>query len=258
MRTLDAEIAPALYVLRLNQRFPCTMSRFKIAFAVLAATALSGCVTVEKTSFATRAGQQVVVRSGTEAVLSQVGSTQVIIAPASRAQELPRPAFVALIRNVGRAPVTFRYADISVTQADTGKPLKVLNVDELQAEARRQAIALAIIGGVAGAAGGYYAGSVNVNGNNYNYSGYNSGVGAALASSNINAATTAGELNVAALENTMLMDNTILPGESYGGLFQFDPAKVAKLTDPKNYIVNFRVGRDLHQIRLTMKREKVQ
>ena len=170
---------------------------------------------------------------------------------------MPRPTYVALIRNVGGAPVTFRYGDISVVQADTQKPLKVWNVDQLQAEARGQAMAAAILGGIAGAAGGYYAGTVHVNGNHYNYSGYNSGVGAALASSNVNSAMVAGEINVAALENAMLMDNTILPGEAYGGVFVFDAAKVSSIKNPRSYRVNFKVGNDVHQFDLLVTREQV-
>ncbi|WP_370675390.1 hypothetical protein [Pleomorphomonas sp. PLEO] len=228
------------------------------AAACVAALLLSGCVTVEKSSFAKQAGQEVLVRSGRDAILSQTGSTQLIVAPVSRTQQMPRPTYVALIRNVGSKPVTLRYSDISVIQTDTGKPLKVWTVDQLQSEARGQAFALALIGGLAGAAGGYSSGSGTVNGYHYSYSGYNSAAGSALASENIRSATLEGELNVAALENNMLMDNTILPGESYGGAFVFDAAKVNKLSDPKQYTINFKIGTDVHKIQLSVTKEKVQ
>lgn len=229
-----------------------------LAAASVVALGLTGCVTVEKTTFAKQAGQEVLVRSGRDAILSQTGSTQLIVAPVSRTQQMPRPTYVALIRNLGSKPVTLRYSDISVIQTDTGKPLKVWTVDQLQSEARGQAIALAILGGVAGAASGYYSGSGNVNGYHYSYSGYNSAAGSAIAAENIRSATIEGELNVAALENNMLMDNTILPGESYGGAFVFDAAKVAKLSDPKQYTINFKIGADVHKIQLTVTKEKAQ
>ncbi len=226
--------------------------------AASAALVLAGCVTAEKSSFSKQAGQEVLVRSGRDAILSQTGSTQLIVAPVSRSQQMPRPTYVALIRNSGPKPVTLRYADISVVQTDTGKPLKVWTVDQLQSEARGQAIALALFGGMAGAASGYYSGSGNVNGNHYSYSGYNSAVGSAVANANIRSAALEGELNVAALESNMLMDNTILPGESYGGAFVFDPAKVKKSSYPKQYTINFKIGNDVHKIQLVVTKEKAQ
>lgn len=232
------------------------LKRYTVLAVASAALVASGCVTVEKTSFAKQAGQEVLVRSGRDAILSQVGSTQLIVAPVSRTEQLPRPSYVALIRNTGSKPVTLRYSDISVVQTDTGKPLKVWTVDELQSEARGQAIALALIGGMAGAASGYYSGSGSVNGYHYSYSGYNSGVGAAVANANIRSAAIDGELNVAALENNMLMDNTILPGESFGGAFVFDAAKVKKTSDPKQYTINFKIGSDVHKIQLAVTKEK--
>lgn len=231
-------------------------SYLKLAAASAAVLVLTGCVTVEKTTFAKQAGQEVLVRSGRDAIMSQTGSTQLIVAPVSRTQQMPRPTYVALIRNLGAKPVTLRYSDISVIQTDTGKPLKVWTVDELQSEARGQAIALAILGGVAGAAGGYYSGSGNVNGHHFSYSGYSSAAGSALASENIRSAAAEGEINVAALENNMLMDNTILPGESYGGAFVFDAAKVTKLSDPKQYTINLKIGPDIHKIQLVVTKEK--
>ena len=157
-----------------------------------AALALSGCVTVEKTSFAKQAGQEVLVRSGRDAILSQTGSTQLIVAPASRTEQMPRPTYVALIRNTGKKPVTLRYSDISVVQTDTGKSLKVWTVDELQSEARGQAIALALLGGVAGAASGYYSGSGTINGQHYTYSGYNGAAASAIANANVRSAAAEG------------------------------------------------------------------
>ncbi|MCM5559157.1 hypothetical protein [Pleomorphomonas sp. JP5] len=232
------------------------MKRYSVLAVASAAVVLSGCVTVEKTSFAKQAGQEVLVRSGRDAILSQTGSTQLIVAPASRTEKMPRPTYVALIRNTGNKPVTLRYSDISVVQTDTGKPLKVWTVDELQSEARGQAIALAILGGVAGVASGYYSGSGTVNGQHYTYSGYNGAAGSAIAGANVRSAAAEGEINVAALENNMLMDNTILPGESYGGAFVFDAAKVAKTSDPKQYTITFKIGPDVHKIQLAVTKEK--
>jgi len=223
--------------------------------AVAIAAAMAGCVPVEKAEFGQMAGQTVVVRDGRQAVLSRGRATELIVAPASRVQGDFRPAYVAMIRNMSGAPITFMYSDITVTQVEDGKPLKVWTVDQLQSEARGNAIVGAILLGAAGAAGGYYAGSGQVNGYRYTYSGYNSGVGAALASRNVNQVTQQAQANIANLENNMLKDNTIMPGEVYGGRFVFDGAKVKSRTDPKHYRISFKIGPDSHVIDLTTQLE---
>ncbi len=246
--------------------------RLRYVAVVLAATALAGCQTLEKYTFATTSGQQVITRNGREAVVSvQKGST-VVLAPSSRAQAAgARPQFVALITNTGKAPAEFRYATISVTDAIADVPLKVFSLDELQTEARNAAIAAAIIIGAAGVAASaaaansatYRSGSGTVVGpygaSTYRWTSYNPGAGAAVAAAG-GAATGAavagtlaqGEANVAALEGSMLMDNTIMPGETYGGAMVFQPIQADPgATVAKAYVIRIQVGSDVHTFTTT-------
>jgi len=117
---------------------------------------------------------------------------------------------------------------------------------------------MALVGGIAGTGAGYYSGNYQVNGRNYNYSGYSSTVGSMVSSANVSSAMRAGEINVAALEANMLMDNTILPGEIYGGLFEFDAGKPLMPNTPVRYTVTIPVGTETHQLNLAVRREKVQ
>ena len=234
------------------------ISKVLSALAALAmGPVLAGCITVDKSSFTEQPGQKVIVRSGMEAILSAGRETQLVVAPSSREETELRPTYVAMIRNISSQPVTFRYSDIRVTHMETGKPLKLWNVDELQSDARGRAFVGALLGGAIGAASGSYSGYGQVNGRNFSYSGYNSGVAAANASALSSAAATAGEINVAALENNMLQDNTILPGEVYGGAFVFDKPSVTDTMAPKHYVFTIKVGDDTHVVQVNISSKKI-
>lgn len=244
--------------------------RWKTVVAVSLAVLVSGCVTGVKSSFVPGPGQQAAVRAGREAIFSARGATEVLIAPTSRsAAPMERPSLVALIRNRSSVPVTFRYADIAVDLPETGERLHVETVDELQAEQRRQEIAAALIlgavsvGAAAAAANnaGHYHGGGTIRGpygtTTYTYSGYDPTAAAIASGAVLNAGAGAigtvsaeTERTIAALEESMLMDHTLFPGEVYGGVFVFDRSKKAAADKPQTFRISFRVGADDHRLTL--------
>jgi hypothetical protein len=54
-----------------------------------------------------------------------------------------------------------------------------------------------------------------------------------------------GRRNLDALERSVIKDNTLLPGEWYGGQVVFDPPKNV---EGKNIVISIQVGTDLHQV----------
>ena len=56
-----------------------------------------------------------------------------------------------------------------------------------------------------------------------------------------------GQQNMAALEGSVLKDNTLLPGEWYGGTLHIAPL-VSTDASAKNYTITIQVGADRHDI----------
>jgi hypothetical protein len=57
----------------------------------------------------------------------------------------------------------------------------------------------------------------------------------------------AGQQNMAALENSILKDNTLMPGEWYGGQLQLQAPQRSK-AGPKVYSIVIQLGADRHEI----------
>jgi hypothetical protein len=214
---------------------------------LVAALALAGCATTETTRFAAVGSQFPMVRDGRSALISEGARTRVVIAPVARAQYAgERPTFVVAIVNHSGAPVTFTYSDISVVQTKGGqpvKPLHVYTVDELQREAQVNAMLGILLVGAAAAGGAAVAG------NNINNPWTAAATGAAIGATAGNAAghiAVGAQIDIAALETTMLKDNTLLPGEGYGGVFIIQPPAYSSSADEKSYQITFRVGGDVH------------
>jgi hypothetical protein len=53
-----------------------------------------------------------------------------------------------------------------------------------------------------------------------------------------------GQRNLGTLEKTVIKDNTLLPGEWYGGQLQFDAPNG---DSPKSYGITVQIGNDTHQ-----------
>jgi hypothetical protein len=170
------------------------------------------------------------------------------------------------MNNVGRAPVDFTVANVDVTQSINGQDmaLHVFTFEELAQEERNRQIARAVLVGLAAGAGaasaasaGYYNQRSVVTtprGATYqvNTTGY-SPTAAAIAQSNVAAnneamiATTLeqGQRNMAALEQTAIKDNTLLPGEWYGGRLEL-AAPIG--SERKTYTITITLGSERHEI----------
>ena len=58
-----------------------------------------------------------------------------------------------------------------------------------------------------------------------------------------------GQANMAMLERSVLKDNTLMPGEWYGG--QLHMAPLASQDGPKTYTISVAVGSDRHEIQIS-------
>jgi hypothetical protein len=231
---------------------------------------LPGCVSTEVSSFSPSVDQSAITRDGMAALVSRKPSSIVLIRQAQRQKEAgARPAYVIGILNTSKAPINFAFSGIAVTQTVAGvgpKTLKTYSYDELVREEKQRQVAAAILVGLAGAASvaaasnsGYYSGSGTVSGAygtaHISYSGYDA-TAAAIAQTNasiqnqamIESAVETGRNNLANLENGIIKDNTVFPGEWYGGVVQFDPPAG---TWPKTFQVSVTVGGDVHDISIT-------
>jgi hypothetical protein len=243
----------------------------RIVLVILAAASLAGCATAETVTFRPRPQQEAVIRDGQPALVSRRPNSIVMIRPANRQfQSGSRPVFVVAMYNLGRQPINFLMSNISAGQIVGGQQLglKVYTYDELVGEERNRQVAAAILTGLAAGANaysasraGYYSSSSTVTtprGNVYQVSttGY-SPTAAAIAQSNVamqNEAMIAatierGQANLAALEQTILKDNTLFPGEWYGGQLHLQPLE--RTDGAKSYSIALTVGSDNHEIELT-------
>ena len=168
-----------------------------------------------------------------------------------------------------RAPLEFRVANVQAAQVIEQQyvGLSVISYEELVREERNRQIASAILVGVAAAGNAYsasQAGYYNSNstittprGNTYQVAttGY-SPTAAAIAQSNaaiqneamISSTLESGQRNLAALERGVIKDNTLLPGEWYGGQLHLQPPASVSSGAAKTYSITLNVGSDRHQI----------
>jgi len=233
-----------------------------LGIVVLCAT-LSGCVTAGETvSFrASNPQQQAMMRDGQPALVSRQKSSLVLVRPASRQlQANGRPVFVVGINNLGRQPVDFVVGQVEVVQHVAGSDfeMKVVTYEMLVQEEKNRQVAAAILTGVA-AAGNAYSASRAGYGSYTTPSGrtgtFYSPTANAIAQNNaafqneamISATVEAGQRNMAVLEQSVIKDNTLMPGEWYGGQLHIAPP-----TDQggaqKNYTIVITVGPDRHVI----------
>jgi hypothetical protein len=163
---------------------------------------------------------------------------------------------------------SIRVGDIQATQSINGEvaQLKVITYEELAQEERNRQIASAILVGLAAGANaaaasqaGYYHSTSTVVGPRgvatVNTTGY-SPTAAAIAQSNaavqneamISATIEQGQANLANLERSVMKDNTLLPGEWYGGQLHLQP--LAQSSEAKSYKIILMVGADRHDIEI--------
>ncbi|MBB4428010.1 hypothetical protein GGD66_006596 [Bradyrhizobium sp. CIR48] len=224
---------------------------------------LGGCMsTGETVSFrASNPQQQALMRDGQPALVSRQKSSLVLVRPASRQlQANGRPVFVVGINNLSKQPVDFRVGQVEAVQHVAGSDfeMKVVTYEMLVQEERNRQIAAAVITGLAAGANAYSASQAG-HGSYTTPSGrsgtFYSPAAAVIAQNNaavqneamIAATVETGQRNMAALEQAVIKDNTLMPGEWYGGQLHLAPP-----TDqgggPKTYIIVITVGTERHVI----------
>jgi hypothetical protein len=244
--------------------------RARIAALALAALCC-GCATRETVQFTPKAQQEALVRDGQPALVSRGKSSLVLVRPASRQfASRGRPVFVVAMYNLGRGPMEFRMANVQAAQNVDGQlaSLPVITYEELVSEERSRQVAAALLVGLAAganAASASRAGYYNSQSTVYtprgtyavNTAGY-SPTANAIAQSNAAAQNEAmiastveqGQRNLATLEQAVMKDNTLLPGEWYGGQLHLNPLASDSSPGGRTYSIALLVGTDRHEINI--------
>jgi hypothetical protein len=233
-----------------------------LGIAVFAALMLSGCVTNETVSFrASGNGQQAIMRDGQPALVSRQKNSLVLVRPASREiKSGGRPVFVVGINNISPNPVNFTVAQVEATQmvAQQAYPMQVITYEALVQEERNAQVGRAILVGLAAGANAYGASQAG-HGRYTTPSGrtgtFYSPTAAAISQNRaayqndamISATIEQGQANLANLEQGVIKDNTLMPGEWYGGQLHLAPPADSP-NGAKNYVLTLQVGNDRHVI----------
>src|SRR3954470_10292747 len=228
--------------------------------------ALGGCVaTGETVSFRTsNPQQQSMMRDGQAALVSRQKSSLVLVKSASRQlQANSRPVFVVGINNLSKGPIDFRVGQVEAHQnvGASQYSMQIVTFEMLQHEEKNRQVARAILVGVAGAANAYSASRAGYG--SYTTPGGRTGTfysptAAAIAQNNAavqNEAMVAntieqGQRNMAQLEQAVIKDNTLLPGEWYGGQLHLAPP-AEQPNGAKVYSIVIVVGADRHVVEVT-------
>jgi len=241
--------------------------RIVVAFAC--ALACSACMQ-ETVRLQVKPSQQAITRSGQPALVSEKKNSLVMIRPAvSKIGSGERPVFVVGVHNLTKQPLGFKVHDIAVTQVagDSTLPMKVYSYEDLVAEERTAQVMTALLVGAAIGANtalasqaSYRTKTTTVYGpsGSYSYETATYSPSRAAAAHNramrtnvrlIDAAIKDGQANLAALEREVIRDNTLMPGEWYGGLLHVaPPANTGGGARPKRYSIALTIGPDRHEI----------
>jgi hypothetical protein len=241
----------------------------RVLVVVLCALGCGACMQ-ETVRFAAKPEQQAIMRDGQPALVSTKPNSVVMVRPATRQfASGSRPTFVVGIHNLGKTPLEFRMRDVHANQVAGGTTvaMKVFTYDELvEEEKTRQVVAALLVGAAAGAnaavasQAGYRTHTTTVNSptGTYSYRTTSYSPSAALAAQRravrqdehmVDAAIKQGKANLNKLEHDVLKDDTLMPGEWYGGTLQIQPpADADGAKGPKTYSIALTVGPDTHQI----------
>ncbi|MDA9469635.1 hypothetical protein XH87_34405 [Bradyrhizobium sp. CCBAU 53415] len=219
--------------------------------------------TGETVSFrASNPQQQALMRDGQPALVSTQKSSLVLVRPASRQMQANgRPVFVVGINNLSKQPVDFRVGQVEAVQhaAASDFEMKVVTYEMLVQEERNRQVAAALLTGLAAGANAYSAANAG-HGSYTTPSGrtgtFYSPTAAVIAQNNaavqneamIAATVETGQRNMAALEQAVIKDNTLMPGEWYGGQLHLAPPVASESGGPKTYTIVITVGTDRHVI----------
>lgn len=240
------------------------------ALIVLAgALACSACMQ-ETVRFRASPEQQAIMRDGQPALISRKKNSLVMIRSAQRRfTGGSRPVFVVAMRNVTKKPIDFSVGNVTVTQtagADS-MSMKVFSYEDLVAEEEDRQMVTGLLVAAASATdlalatqAGYRTTTTTENSpsGTYTYSSRTYSPSRALGAyrsairrsqSMINAASRGARGNLAALEREVIKDNTLMPGEWYGGTLHVEaPADTGGAAGPKRYAISMTVGPDRHEI----------
>jgi hypothetical protein len=244
--------------------------RVRIVGVLALAAVCSGCASHEVATFQARPGQQSIMRDGQAALVSRARNSLVMVSPAARQfTSRGRPVFVVGIYNLSPTPQDFRVADVIATQVVNQQTfqLQVIPYESLVQEERNRQVAAAVLTGIAAGANavsaanaGYYNSSSTVytphGAYQVNTTGY-SPTANAIAQANASAQNEAmisatierGQQNMAVLERSVIKDDTVMPGEWYGGQLVLQALAAAEPRDaPRTYSIALLVGQDRHVI----------
>lgn len=239
--------------------------------APVLALSLGGCVTSEKIHFAASGpSQQSIVRDGQAALVSRQKNSIVLVKPASR-QIAPngRPVLIVAITNLSQHPIDFRVSQVEAAQVVGGQtsPMTVVTYEELVQEEKTRQVAASIVVGLAAAANTYSASRAGY-GSYTTHSGrtgtFYSPTAAAIAQGNAAVQNDAmiantierGQMNMATLEKVVIKDNTLMPGEWYGGQLHLSPPTSPPTGGAKTYSIALLVGPDRHVIDISQSAQK--
>jgi hypothetical protein len=242
--------------------------RKRFLLAVVCPVVVAGCNSLEAVQFAPSPNQSAIVRDGVPAIVSRKNSSIVMISPAKRGEPSNgRLIFVVAVTNLSKQPFDFHVSDISATQITSDGSvvaLQVIPYEQLANEERNREVAAAVLTGLAAGANSYsaaYAGYGHANGAVYTPNGtatftstYYDPTAAAVAQANASAQNEAmisntietGQRNMAALEHSVLKDNTVMPGEWVGGQVHISPPVSGG--QPKRYTIAVNLAGDAHQV----------
>ena len=254
------------------------MSKLGVAAALaVVGLALGGCVSTEVARFYPQPNQQAMIRDGHPMLVSRMAKSVVIVKPAGREMRSgARPVYTVGIHNSGARPVTFTVASVEVVQFRNRQKVAVLPVssyEKLVGEERSRQVAHSIVAGLAvgmNAYGASQAGRGSFYGNGAaSYStpygpvnarasvsgSYYDPLAAELAQGRAAAQNAAiigdvvetGQRNMAMLERSVIKDNTLMPGEWYGGNLTFEPPQSVD-NEAKTYSISIPVGDEVHVI----------
>jgi hypothetical protein len=216
-----------------------------VAIALGLAVGLQGCVTgsTDVVKFTPRSPQQqAMVRDGASVITSRGRLSVVTLRPATRLVENGRPVFIVNIQNQSKATLTFRTSQVSARQSLGGaaRDLKVFSYEELVQEEKNAQVGRAIGVALVAGANSYSAGR------SYWRQARADDQNAEL-TANVAAA---GARNLEALEALAIKDNTLLPGETYGGRLVIQGPETGDMPS-RSYTLVLPVGADVHEFTIS-------
>ena len=176
--------------------------------------------------------------------------------------------FVVGINNISPKPVNFLVAQVEASQmvGEQAFAMQVITYEALVQEEKNRQVGRAILAGVVAGANAYgasqsgygsYRSTTHTPRGSYTTTGtYFSPTANAIAQNRaaaqneamISATIEQGQANLATLEQSVVKDNTLMPGEWYGGQLHLAPPVDGAGGASKNYVLTLMVGHDRHVI----------